>query len=123
MITLIPKTDQEAFDMVVRHLYTMPGRAFEGGQCQYRTRTGNRCAIGALIRDEDYDPKIESADVVCLVDDHYVNLGDLNEDLLYSLQNIHDHESNWDDKRPNQHMQADLEGVARRYDLSTAVIP
>lgn len=49
---------QEVFDKVARHLAEQGRRAQNGGGCMYRTVDNGvvlRCAVGALIGDEQYD--------------------------------------------------------------------
>jgi hypothetical protein len=53
-------TLQSIFDRVAEHFLGMPVPAQNHkGDCVYRTKDGNRCFVGALIKDEDYDPSIE----------------------------------------------------------------
>lgn len=68
-------TTQEHFDKIVRHLLTQKRRAVaepyaEYYTCRYREFREDganlKCAIGCLIPDEDYDPRMEGMDVACL---------------------------------------------------------
>jgi hypothetical protein len=53
-------TLQSIFDRVADHFLGMSGPAQNHkGDCVYRTDDGNRCFVGALIKDEDYDPLFE----------------------------------------------------------------
>ncbi len=53
---------QAVFNTVAKHLLTQGRQAMDsGGHCVYRGKDGLRCAIGALIPDEVYDPVIEDA--------------------------------------------------------------
>lgn len=52
-------TNLEVIAKVRTHLLTQKDRAYEGGQCRYRTTSGLRCAIGCLIPDEAYEPDFE----------------------------------------------------------------
>lgn len=45
---------QQVFDVVATHLFTQGKQAREGGNCQYRTKAGLKCAVGALITDESW---------------------------------------------------------------------
>lgn len=59
---LSPEFLQPIFDRVATHFLTMtaPSSAPDKSMCYYRDEnSGDRCFIGALIQDEDYDPKIE----------------------------------------------------------------
>jgi hypothetical protein len=53
-------TLQSIFDRVAEHFLGMEDPAQNDmGDCVYRTDDGNRCFVGALIKDEDYDPSFE----------------------------------------------------------------
>lgn len=48
---------QEIFDKVVNHLRKQGHRSLsEDGRCLYRGSNGDKCAIGCIISDEDYQP-------------------------------------------------------------------
>jgi hypothetical protein len=100
---------QMVFDDVARHLIaqnrvslievpTNRGSAAPatGPCCAYRSPDGCKCAIGALIPDDRYDPSIEQLRVLesavhSKLDSRYgevTSLGDL--EFLNSLQGIHD---------------------------------
>lgn len=61
----------------------------------YRTSDGNRCAIGALIPDDDYSPLFENKSVGSIG----IMWGGLNEDMLSDLQSAHDLNCNWNVER------------------------
>lgn len=51
---------QEIYDRVAEHLLTQQKRSIgELGACVYRSPEGLKCAVGCLISDEAYSPKIE----------------------------------------------------------------
>jgi hypothetical protein len=56
-------TRQTAFDTALAHLRKQGQRAVEDQHsdagCVYRSPEGLKCAIGALISDEDYNPNME----------------------------------------------------------------
>ena len=54
---------QTIFDKVVKHLLTQNRRSMGKDRCVYRSKSGDMCAVGCLISDEAYDPKIEGASV------------------------------------------------------------
>lgn len=63
---LSPEFLQPIFDKVATHFLSMthPSSAPDKSMCYYRDEnSGDRCFIGALIQDEDYDPKIEGVSV------------------------------------------------------------
>lgn len=62
-------------------------------KCVYKTPDGRKCAVGALIKPELYDPKWDESDgigVRGLPDDIQHYLGEKNIDWLSSLQACHD---------------------------------
>lgn len=91
-------TPQEIFDKVATHLFTQRTRAVNGlNDCQYRTETGAKCAVGCLIPDELYDPVIESFAVhSSVIRPTLTRIGvDEHVDLLAELQGIHDSRVSW----------------------------
>lgn len=53
-------TNQEIFDTCLTHLRAQGQRALnDRGTCQYRADDGLKCAIGALIPDDKYNPNFE----------------------------------------------------------------
>lgn len=92
-------TEQEAFDIVVKHLFEQkrPSMSCARGRlempiCAYRGVEGRKCAIGALISDEEYSPELENRDVLALNRDGALppSLAGLDIDFLVELQAIHD---------------------------------
>ena len=81
-------TNQEAFTTVVLHLRKQGRPARIGSDCRYRAPDGCKCAIGVLIPDDQYSPKLEGSNVLALI--HLPALQDLNPKMLYDLQNTHD---------------------------------
>ena len=86
------------FYKVQRHLLKQNERAEFGGHCQYRTDSGLSCAVGCLLTDEMYDPKMEGNSIACetfadalppIVGTQWIKVG-LKMDLLRRLQKIHD---------------------------------
>ena len=83
-------TNQEAFTTVVLHLRKQGRRAQENSKCRYRAPDGCMCAIGALIPDDQYSPKLEGSGVLAPAIRHLPALQDLNLNLLSDLQITHD---------------------------------
>ena len=95
-IKLIPQTNQEAFDLAVRHLATMKRRCAVGGACRYRRHaTSEKCVVGAMIRDDDYHPSLEGLGVRERVGDGDIVSVGVSVDLLSDLQRAHDLQLNW----------------------------
>jgi hypothetical protein len=88
--------DQMAFDTVVTHLTLQKSRSVQTGtnRCMYRGPLGMKCAVGALIPDEEFMPKMEFKDVsdICGLP----SLKDINPELLIDMQRAHDCAGNWD---------------------------
>ncbi|MGQ7794513.1 hypothetical protein ACUN0C_19080 [Faunimonas sp. B44] len=85
---------QEAFDFVVRHLFKQGERAVaEGGGCLYRGPDGTKCAVGCLIPDELYTPRLEGNSVFMLPQRVLDQLP--APSLLNELQIAHDDPTNW----------------------------
>ena len=91
-------SEQEVFDVVVKHAEQMIEPSFENGRCVYRSSCGNKCLVGALIRDCDYTPSMD--------DGHGTNVASLlrrdllpeyllpfAERLLIQCQNAHDYDA------------------------------
>jgi hypothetical protein len=109
LIKLNVANDQEAFDDVVRHLAAMTtGRSgvldFSGDfECRYRDDHGRRCAVGALIDDNVYTPKIEGRCAPNRFSEErwlaYADGFTVTGDVLWQLQQAHDDGFNWLDGR------------------------
>ena len=102
---------QETFNIVVRHLRNQRKRCQdERHRCRYRWYD-MKCAVGALIPDNLYSPKMEGAYADCgLV---YSTLIDLGHDPAFcrQLQILHDEcaPKKWEDR---------LHVIAQRFGLS-----
>lgn len=84
---------QEAFDIVVKHLIKQNKKSDYYGQCVYRSSEGLKCAIGCLIPDKMYSSNLETKNIgAILIENDEIKelLKGINEQLLYSLQSIHD---------------------------------
>jgi hypothetical protein len=88
-------TNQEAFDIIVRHLLTQKKKSMSLPQpwdtpiCLYRGPDGTKCAVGILISDADYWSLMETR----LVDDPIVSSAippGVGTGLLMELQQLHD---------------------------------
>ena len=126
-------TPQEIFDTVARHLFTQGKRAGyernkedhgeESFACRYRGPSGTACAVGALIPDAAYDPEMEGAGVLRLIDNYGPDLPPWmrdNFELLDRLQMVHDQGAHWiSDKR----MRFELSMAAASYGLDDSLLP
>lgn len=84
-------SNQEAFTKVVRHLRKQGKLSTRGGICQYRAPDGSMCAIGCLIPDEKYEPRMEGKAVSSLLYE-FPHLQEYLPEPLFCgpLQSIHD---------------------------------
>ena len=105
--------NQEAFNFIGAHLLTQRAQSRDPSGCRYRGPNGTKCAVGALIPDDQYDPTFEGSPVGAIQDDTPALEG-LDFQLLSQLQNIHD-------LLPNpQQWGAELRTVAKAHNLSIA---
>lgn len=120
---------QEIFNAVATHLFTQGERAVERGDVVCKYRAGNlKCAVGALIPDEIYDPKMDKetngdgTGVRSLLHRFENILPSWFEDnwrLLESLQLVHDRLSSW---YTTDDMRQDLKEVAMSYGLDDQIL-
>ena len=110
-------TDQEIFDHVASHLFTQGERAMSGIGCAYRGQNGTKCAVGCLIPDENYHPRMEKLPVGYR--EVYSRLPFQVDDqtlaLLRRLQTVHDARFPW---VSTETMRQCLTEVAKDFDLT-----
>lgn len=103
---------QEAFDKVWNHFVVNKGkrsvkitrRPLSGSSdnvCQYRSPSGDMCAIGCLIPEDLYDPKMEGKDFLSLVTEFPKMAGlflssNENDQFFDNLQDLHDNKRKFD---------------------------
>ena len=89
---------QEIFTTATKHLLKQGARAETEDPrthiagCMYRAPDGKKCAVGCLIPDKLYDPRMEKKGVSVLLE-NFPNLPkyfEENLELLKDLQDIHD---------------------------------
>lgn len=114
-------TPQEIFDRVAAHLLNQGRRSVRTDEfygCAYRGRDGLRCAAGALIPDDEYNPDFEGEPVtrrrILLAIGVSPNDGDAVT-LLARLQDMHD------EKMPSR-WESELEELAAERGLSTEIL-
>lgn len=123
-------TPQQIFDKVVIHLYTQKKQAInKTGLCKYRMKNGLKCAIGALIEDDDYQPSFDKKGALSVVIDEckikskpLKNFLIDNYELLLDLQHIHDSSVSWDDSGPSHNMFKKLRDIAMDNKFDTKVL-
>lgn len=91
------RDNREAFEIAAAHMLAQGKRAAtDDGKCYYRGPDGTKCAIGALIPDEVYQPKwdiswsSESAVVFLYRDEQVVPYLPTSPGLATELQSVHD---------------------------------
>lgn len=87
-MTITETSPQEIFDTVVNHLRAQKVQSMFDGSCVYRTTDGLKCAIGGLLTDEEYSPKMEGALVDSLLELPIRLRGSVA--LMVDLQDVHD---------------------------------
>lgn len=91
--SLVDRSD--VFNYVVSHLQLQGDLSIAFGICKYRDNQGNKCAVGALIGDDEYEYSWENTNILCLVDSKVLP-DDLHKRLephkhmLDDLQQFHD---------------------------------
>lgn len=111
-------TNQEAFDKAAAHLLRQNEWSNNNGDlpCMYRSPSGLKCAVGALIPDDNYGAYMEGASVRMLrQDDAIPFLAYVDIELLASLQRVHD-------QNVPQHWPKLLREVASNHELSSAIV-
>ena len=89
---------QQVFDQIAEHLLTQSSKSHqsfnncEKYRCAYRGDEGLKCAIGALIPDEEYKPGMETKAVASLAVEFFPSplIDKSTTDFLQTFQTIHD---------------------------------
>jgi len=109
---------QEIFNTVAVHLFRQGHRAMNGSACVYRAPNGDKCAVGALISDEDYSQSFECSPIGIIARD-LPGWFEENVSLLVELQTIHDFPGNW---FCNDKMKKQFRWVAAKYKLDASIL-
>lgn len=142
-----PAILQPIFDKVAAHFLSMkvPSMTSDHVMCLYRDEaTGNRCFVGALIQDEDYDPKIEGVSirrrelikpmsqrsrdkleiaVVRGLNAMGIEIDDLSDELREALENLQVLHDGWGEARYGREVvEQRLRAFAARNGLSDAAL-
>ena len=86
---------QEIFDYVVWFLRKQNQKSLDtNGHCSYRGANGLMCAVGCVMKDDEYNPKYEDHSIYRLIDNGYRDVLPKrivdNKILLADLQRVHD---------------------------------
>ena len=112
-------TPQEAFTKMVNHLTKQQGRSFRSdGLCMYRSHDGLMCAVGCLIPDEQYVPRMDgmggvetgAETLAKLYPELFASMG-LQVWQLEHMQRVHDF---W---KPDEDLQPKLAELAETWGL------
>lgn len=132
---------QEVFDHVARHLFAQgrPAKDKRGG-CAYRGKRGTACAVGCLIRDDEYVPAMDSEEMLSHLPGYkswsgtsVIGLGNAgllperlktHVPLLSELQDVHDSQVRLTERgrfsRPS--LRECLQTVATEYGLDASIL-
>lgn len=82
--------NQEAFNKMVQHLRFQKVESIsKDGTCMYRGPNGLKCAVGALIPDEEYRLEFEKS-IASNVAKKCPSLDGIDKNFLDKMQNAHD---------------------------------
>lgn len=115
-------TAQAIFDRVAKHLLRQGRRSWstEAGGCAYRGNDGDKCAVGCLILDREYDEAMENRPVCELLDKGALPMRLApHVGLLTILQMAHD---GCDDQHFVPAILARLRNIATDHGLKRAVL-
>lgn len=104
-------TNQEAYDTIKKHLLCQRKRSVDDkGRCKFRGVDGLKCAVGALIPDDKYDPRW---DLYSNFDAVYsaCELFHLSRSMMSALVSTHD-------TMPIELWESRLKIIAERYGLT-----
>lgn len=107
-------TNQQVFDKVSLHLLQQGKRSSVRRKCLYRGPDGLKCAIGCLIDDTHFDPKMENVSVCALMERFDLGFVVDSPGLLYELQRLHD----FNDPK---YWKRKLRELAQRYHLTLSL--
>lgn len=85
-----PRTEQEIFDAVFKHLRAQGRLSLDGESCQYRSADGAACAAGCLIPDSLYDEAMEGVPWNLVFNPELKTMYGEHMDLICELQDAHD---------------------------------
>ena len=116
---------QEVFDKVATHLLKQGSRSRSKSEgqvgCAYRGDDGKMCAVGCLLKDDQYTPELEGKvsreyAVEKALEGSGINMTRAMRRMLQELQSCHDN-------APISEWPEILESIAARYNLDDKVIP
>lgn len=117
------RRNQEAFDTMVERLADGKGRAQQGisSICQYRTPSGNRCVVGALLTEDEAIKADQIGGSASNIQPVFPRLIGIDADLMMSMQGLHDNLNNWSGLEFIAW--ASVRGIGRAFGLNTKKVP
>jgi hypothetical protein len=112
-------TPQEVFDKIVSHLRSQgkPSIGKHGG-CKYRNEQNCKCAVGCLIEDDEYSPKMEGLVIFDLIKMEHDFIPETlkkrlepHATLLNNLMQVHDF-------RSVELWEPSFQGIAKEFSLT-----
>ena len=94
-----------------------------GPLCRYRSEDGNRCFIGMLIPDSEWDARFDLNGELKYVIEHCKPLSRLDLELMRSFQNVHDSQADSEifSSKQRVFMKARLDQIAKNWKLEVKV--
>jgi hypothetical protein len=125
----------EVFQTVVNHIWQQKVKSAKKltksscvATCMYRGPNGTKCAIGCLITDEEYDPKMETYGVSSVLRDYPIAAIKINEDtpdhFFIGLQGLHDDiPASLKTKKGLNYFKTRVKELAAKYVIDPAFVP
>ncbi len=113
---IIEGTPESIFRRVVTHFAEQRRQSTQEGICAYRSKVGDKCAIGCLIPDNQYERFLEIKNLDMLIRYGCVTLNGDIFDILKRLQIAHDTSMNLGELRSN------LKDIAEQFAIEESSI-
>ena len=134
---IMSKKYQKVFDKVATHLMEQGVAAVDkNNSCKYRTGDGLKCAVGCLIPDNKYTPRLEGGNASHNIETHGMRIDGVwfytyeFKEFLNSLQMVHDlrmplpegTEDHGFSDRTMDYWKGGMRQIASRYDLDASIL-
>ena len=106
-------TKQQIFNKVVKHLRKQGKRAFNGITCWYRAPDGSKCAVGCLLKDDEYRADFEGKTVGAIALPERLSQ---HLSFLDDIQWLHDQQYSW--KQRGGIKESAISAFARKHKLT-----
>jgi hypothetical protein len=112
-------TPQEVFDIVVGHLRKQGCKSIgKFGGCKYLTDDGKMCAIGCLIKSDEYSPKMEGHVLFDLISMHMECVPDSLKERLAPHKSLLNHFMRVHDFVAVELWESAFQGIAKELSLT-----